>query len=375
VQSATQSIFSLQIRPFARGCSAARALAVAFVGLLTAAPATAVELVPVKPPRTVVPSAEAEPEHEAKLTVRQSGSGKEPGLLKDLKGPAAMLDIDFGDHRDFRSIAGSLDVPGGQRGYVAGTGSFRGFAGTDLRVSYIGDEKGGSAVESRIARSFGDYRLTFSSTFNDGFESQFTGRGAQTAKQIFEGGVQTTAFAKFPLGAGFRETLRADGAKVLDFRTLQMAPLGATGGWLMNTTTTPLDQADAPTSGTLMYYGPLGALNITAEVDYGGIGKGVQPTEARFTAEKTFENGWVGFASASEPFTTDPGRLDVGASRQFDGFIASATAGTTSTGSAYVGLRVWLPLSDTGQDGRWFGFADAKRRMQQDAARIMGERR
>ena len=26
-----------------------------------------------------------------------------------------------------------------------------------------------------------------------------------------------------------------------------------------------------------------------------------------------------------------------------------------------------LPLSALGQDGRWYGFADAKRRMQQDA--------
>jgi hypothetical protein len=365
----------LLIRTFVGVRSAARTVALVF-GLLPTSPVVAVELVPVKPPETVAPSAEARPEHEAKLTVRQNGSGKEPGLLKDLKGPAAMLDIDFGDHRDFRSIAGSLDAPGGQRGYVAGTGSFRAFAGADLRVSYIGDEKGGNAVESRIARSFDDYRFTFSSTFNRGFESQFTGRGAQTATQIFEGGAQTNAFAKFPVGAGFRETLRADGAKVLDFRTLQMAPLGATGGWLMNTTTTPLDQPGATTSGTLMYYGPLGTMNVTAEVDYGGIGRGIQATEARFTAEKRLENGWLGFASASEPFTSDLGRLDVGASRQFDGFIASASAGTTWTGSAYVGIRVWLPLSSSGQDGRWFGFADAKRRMQQDAARIIeGERR
>jgi len=365
----------LHTRTFARGRSAARALALAFVGWLSGAPANAVELVPVKPLAPVAPSAEARPEHEAKLTVRQNGSGKEPGLLKDLKGPAAMLDIDFGDHRDFRSIAGRLDLPGGQRGYVAGTGSFRAFAGTDLRVSYIGDENGGSAVESRIARSFDDYRFTFSSTFNDGFESRFTGRGAQTAKQMFEGGVQTNAFANFPVGVGFRETLRADGAKVLDFRTLQMAPLGAAGGWLMNTTTTPLDQADAPTSGTLMYYGPLRALNVTAEVDYGGIGKGIQPTEARFTAEKSLENGWLAFASASESFTTNSGRLDVGASRYFDGFVASTTAGTTWEGGAYVGMRVWLPLSSSGQDGRWFGFTDAKRRMQEDAARVMGSER
>jgi hypothetical protein len=365
----------LHIRVFAGAPRAVRVLALVLVGLLPASRTTAVELVPVKPPGQATPAAEERPEYEAKLTVRQSGSGKEPGILKDLKGPAAMLDIDFGDHRDFRSIAGSLDLPGGQRGYVAGTGSLRAFAGTDLRVSYIGGENGGSAVESRIARSFDDYRLTLSSTFNRGFESQFTGSGPQTAKQIFEGGVQTNALAKFPVGAGFRETLRADGTKVLDFRTLQMAPLGATGGWLMNTTATPLDRADAPTSGTFMYYGPLGTLNVTAEVDYGSIGKGIQPTEARFTAEMSLENGWLGFASASEPLTTDSGRLDVGASRQFDGYIASATAGTTWTGSAYVGVRIWLPLSSSGQDGRWFGFADAKRRMQQDASRVMDNER
>lgn len=290
-----------------------------------------------------------------KLSVRQDGANKEPGLLRDMKGPAALIDLDFGDHRDFRSIAGAIDAPGAQkRGYVAGTGTFQPLGATDLRVSYVADEHGGAAVESRLSRWAGNVRFTFSSTFNRGFESQYTGVGAASADRILEGGAQWNAFSQYPVGGGVRETTRADGSKVLDFRTLQMLPVGGTGGWIMNTTTTPLQQAEPATSGTLMYYGPIGSLFLTAEVDYGG--KGPQPAEARLAVEKTFAESWSLFASGSKPFSADPGRVDIGASRELGGFIASASAGASFDGNAYVGLRVWLPLASAGQDNRWFGF-------------------
>jgi hypothetical protein len=184
---------------------------------------------------------------------------------------------------------------------------------------------------------------------------------------MFEGRVQVNAFSQYPMGTALRETARADGSSGFDLLTLQMMPLGGGRHWLMNTTTTPLAEVDAATSGTLMYFGSAKAVNLTAELDYGGPGAGLRPTELRFTAEKNFANGWYGFASASETFSVNAGRFDVGASRDIGGFVASAFAGTTFDASSYVGVRVSLPLSTAGKDGRWFGFADTKRRMQEDA--------
>ena len=314
-------------------------------------PAHSLGLVPVSPAPTSS-SRERPIDAAAKMSVRQSGAGKEPGLLKDIKGPAALLDFDFGDHRDFRSIAGAVDGPGGQkRGYLAGTGSFQPSRGSELRMSYIGDERGGAAVETRLARSFDDVRFTLASTFNHGFESKFTGTGRRTAERIFEGGAQMNAFSQYPVGAGLRETTRDDGSTDFDFLTLQMLPLGSGRHCLMNTTATPLTQADATTSGTLMHYSSVGALNLTAELDYLGTAKGMRPTEFRFTAVQNFENGWFGFASASEAFSESSGRFDIGTSRDFSSFVASASAGTTLDGSAYLGFRIIPALSASGQ--RW----------------------
>lgn len=293
-----------------------------------------------------------------KLTVRQSGGGKEPGLLRDMKGPAALLDVDLGERQEFRGIAGALDVPSaGKRGYFAGTGRLQLLDATDLRLSYITDEHGGAAAETRLSRSFGDTRLTVSSTFNHGFESKYTGAGTKMADRMLEGWVQWNAFSEFPLGGGIRETTHADGSTTLDLRTLQMLPIKATGGSLMNVTSTAVKgDSENATSGTLMYYGPAGPLYLSAEMDYGGPSEGFKPTEMRLGLEKSLVESWSLFAYASQPFDAQPGRVDVGATREFGGFMTTASAGTSFDGGAYVGFRVWLPLSAAGQDDRWFGF-------------------
>ena len=345
---------------FRGNCARGHALALALALIAAASTSPAMELgsgEPVPPAPTPRLDIASPAPLATKLSIRQNGANKEPGLLRDMKGPAALFDLDLGDHRAFRSIAGALDAPGAhKRGYVAGSGIFQPLAATDLRLSYVADEHGGAAVESRLSRSIDDVRFSFSSTFNRGFESKYTGAGERNAERILEGGLQWNAFSQYPVGGAVRETTRADGSRGLDFRTLQMAPLGGTGGWIMNTTVTPLQQADPATSGTLMYYGPLGGLFFTAEIDYGGPGKGLQPTEARFAVEKTLDDGWSLFASGSKPFSTQPGRVDIGAVREIAGFMASASAGASFDGAAYVGMRLWLPLSDSGKDTKWGGF-------------------
>jgi len=293
----------------------------------------------------------------AKLIVRQDGLGDQKGLLSMMKGPAALIDVDLDRHQRLRSIAGAMGASGGDmRGFVGGTGTASLFGFGDLTVNYAADEDGGVAVETRFSKPIDDFRFTFSHTFNRDFESSWTGSGDHRAKRIYEGWVDWAGLPELPLGLGIRQTSHADGSYSIDLRAMQTIPIAATGGSFANTISTGLLQDQSSiTNGTLMYYGPIGGVYASAELDY-TIDKGFDVTAARFGIDKTFEDGWTLFMYGNQPLPVGVGRLDFGATRDLGGFTVSASASAGTDGSGYVGLKLTMPLSPQGKDTRWLGF-------------------
>jgi hypothetical protein len=289
---------------------------------------------------------------EPTLSVRQGGGGDDKGLLNRMRGPAAMLD--FGDPRreGFRSLAGATDGPNGRHGYVAGVG--RGsLLGVATTLNYAADELGGSAVEGRVRETVAGVKLTLSQTFNNGFESQWTGQGDRRALRMTEAGADWSAFDVLPVGLALRRTRHADGSESEEFRTVQTLMVG--DGMVVNSTATDLAFAGPDeTSGNLLYYGPVGPVQLTAGVDYGGY-HGKRPGVLRLGLEKNFEQGWSLYAYAEHPLHSEFSRADIGASRDFGGFLFTAFAGGAQDGTAYTGLRVTLPLMPVSRRDSWLG--------------------
>lgn len=314
---------------------------------------------------TFVAGAAAEPDRfetgslisEPKLSVRQSGVGDNKGILSRLRGPTAA--IDFSDTRGdtFRSLAGAMQGgPGGrQQGYVGGSGraSLLGFG---LALNYAADELGGSAVETRLERMVGDFKLGVSRTNNHDFESQWTGFGTDRALDITEGSVDWAPFAMLPVSLAVRQTTHADGRETTDFRTVETLMLG--GGMVVNSTSTGMLGAGAAgdMSGSLLYYGPVGPVQLTLGVDYGGA-YGMRPGVARFGVEKSLERSWSLYAYGQQGLTaSSAARFDVGAVRDLGGLTLATFIGGAKDGSGYAGLRLSVPLSPVARDYRWMGF-------------------
>jgi opacity protein-like surface antigen len=337
-----------------------RFLAVASLGLVFGAgPAAAQQMQQVEAP--TVPS-EAAPARlapgtaleQARLSIRQSGGGDQQGLLNKLKGPAALIDVDAGAGEKLRSIAGATDSPNGgkQRGYVAGTGGAP-LLGLDMTLNYAADELGGMAVEGRLSKKIGGVRLGISQTLNHDFESNWTGYGDRRAERITEGAADWSLLS-VPVRLAVRETTYADGQRDFDLRTVQTLQLGS--GMVVHSTVTGMnDRGPGETAGNLIYYGPIGSVQLTAELDY-GLSRGFQPTSALVGLEKSIDDSWSLYAYAQQPLPSGTGRVDFGAAREVGGFMAGAFGGAAADGSAYVGLRIWVPLSPGSRDHRWLGF-------------------
>jgi len=294
---------------------------------------------------------------EPQLTVRQGGGDDGKGLLSRLRGPAATIDIS--DHRGdtFRSLAGAMEGgPGGkQQGYVGGSGRAS-LLGLGLALNYAADELGGSAVETRVEKALGDLKFGLSQTYNHNFESKWTGYGGGRALSMTEGSVDWVPLASLPVNFAVRETTRADGSKATDFRTVQTLMLGS--GMVVNSISTEMlgPGGAGDMSGSLLYYGPVGPVQLTMGVDYGGA-YGVRPGVARFGVEKSLPDSWSLYAYGEQglgPSAT--ARLDVGAVRDIGGFTLATFAGGANDGSGYAGLRLSVPLSPAARDYRWMGF-------------------
>lgn len=293
---------------------------------------------------------------ESTLSVRQSGGvGAEKGILSRLRGPAAVLDVKSSGGEMFRSLAGAMEGAGGkQQGYIGATGhgSLLGFG---LAFNYVADERGGSATEARAERPLGPLKLGLSQTWNDDFESDWTGHGDGRALGITEGSVEIAPHHLLPLAFAVRETTRIDGSRVTEFRSVQTLMLGA--GMVVNSTSTEARAAGrGATSGSVLYYGPAGPVQLTVGVDYGGI-YGTRPGVARFGIEKSIEQSWSMYGYGERVLEDGFSRFDVGAVRQLAGFNLSAFAGGANDGGgAYAGLRVTVPLSAESREDRWLGF-------------------
>lgn len=289
--------------------------------------------------------------------MRQSGGvGAEKGLLSRLRGPVAVLDVKSEQGEMFRSLAGVMEggAGGKRQGYVGATGqgSLLGFG---LGLNYVADERGGSATEARVERPLGPLKLGVSQTWSDDFESDWTGHGDSRAVGITEGSVEFTPDQRLPLAFAVRETTRVDGSRATEFRTVQTLMLGA--GMVVNSTSTEaLAAGKGGTSGSVLYYGPAGPVQLTVGVDYGGV-HGARPGVARLGVEKSFEHSWSLYGYGERVLEDGTSRFDVGAVRQFAGFNLSAFAGGANEGGgAYAGVRVTVPLSSESRENRWLGF-------------------
>ena len=293
---------------------------------------------------------------EAQLRIRQGGGGERQGLLSKLSGPAAMLDIGSGA-RTFENIAGASSALGGkEQGYVAGSSRLPLLGAADLTLNYASAETGGMAAETRLARQLDAFRLTWSSTLNRGFESNWTGTGASRASRMNEGSLNWSG-SPVPLGFGLRETTHIDGSHSTDLRTTQMRFVGS--GLLLNSTATGLNGGS--TSGTLMYDGPLRSFQLTAELDYGGAA-GPRPSGARVGMRKTVADGWSPYLYAGHNINdASASRIDFGSTREIGGFVASAYGGAGLDGSAYMGLRLSVALSPGARRDRWMGLGRSDR--------------
>jgi hypothetical protein len=291
---------------------------------------------------------------EPRIIVRQGGGGDQQGLLNKLKGPAALVDVDVGAGETLRTIAGAMDSPNGgkQMGYVAGVGNASLF-GFDTKLNYAADEVGGMAVEGRLSKKLGDLRLGLSQTVNHEFESNWTGYGDTRAERISEASADWSLFS-VPVKMALRETGYANGERGTDLRTVQTLQLGS--GMVINSTVTGLrGRGEGDTTGSLIYYGPLGSAQLTAEVDYDVL-RSAGPTSALIGIEKSIDNSWSLYAYAQQPFSSGVGRVDFGAARQIGGFMVGAYGGAAADGNTYAGLRLWIPLSPGARDHRWLGF-------------------
>jgi hypothetical protein len=254
------------------------------------------------------------------LSVRQGGGADQEGLLSKIKGQG--------------------------RGNVAGTSQLPILRGAELNFNYAGDKHDGLAVESRLSKTFNTVRLTGSSTLNRGFESDWTGSGASRASQIDEGWFHWSLSAT-TYGSGLRETFHADGSRSTDLRTLQKTPLGS--GTLTNSTVMRLDGHGADhTSGSLIYYGPLSSFQLTGEIDHSDL----RPTMALLDIKKSIDRSCSLYLVAEQSLDTKQGSIDIGASRETGGFIASVYGGATESGSAYMGLRFSIALAPAARQDR-----------------------
>jgi hypothetical protein len=294
---------------------------------------------------------------EPKLSVRQGGDGDGKGLLSRLRGPAAT--IDFSDSRGdtFRSLAGAMEGgPGGkQQGYVGGSGRAS-LLDLGLVLNYAADELGSSVIETRVEKPVGDLKLALSRTYNHDFESRWTGFGPDRARDMTEGSIDWTPLSAVPMNFAVRETNHADGRDTTDFRTVQTLMLA--GGMVVNSTATAMLGASGtgPTSGSLLYYGPAGPVQLTMGVDYGGL-YGMHPGVARLGVEKSLRNSWSLYAYGEQGLAASgSARFDVGAVRDVGGFTLATFAGGARDGSGYAGLRLSVPLAPEARDYRWMGF-------------------
>jgi hypothetical protein len=294
---------------------------------------------------------------QPRLSVRQGGGGDQPGLLSKMNGPAAIIDIVPGPGEKVRSIAGAIDVPGGQkRGYLAGTGQVPIF-GLDLTLNYAADEAGGMAVETRLAKQLGDVKLGFSQTMSHDFESSWTGRGDARAERITEESADWSLLS-VPVRLALRETGYADGQRGTDIRMMQTLELGS--GMLIHSTVTGLTgRGNGDTNANLIYYGPVGSFKLTAELDY-GLSQGIAPTSALVGLEKSIAESWSLYAYGQQSLPTGVARLDFGAARDVGRFSAGGFGGVASDGGAYVGVRLWVSLAPGPMDHRWLGFLSGK---------------
>jgi opacity protein-like surface antigen len=334
------------------GSLARRFVVVAVLALTLGAGAAAAQ--PMQQIAAPAPRKDTAPLEQARLSVRQGGGGDQQGLLSNMKGPAALIDINDGTGEKLRSIAGAADGPGGKKlGYVAGTGGAPLF-GLDLTLNYAADETGGTAVETRLAKKLGEVRLGLSQTLNHEFESSWTGRGDTRAQRMTEGSADWSLFS-VPVRLALRETDYADGQTGTDLRTLQTLQFGS--GMLIQSTVTGMSGRGAgDTTGNLIYYGPVGTLKVTAELDY-GVSQSLAPTSSLIGLEESIDNGWSLYAYGQQPLPTGTARVDFGAAREVGRFMAGAFGGAATDGGAYVGLRLWIPLAPGASDHRWLGFS------------------
>jgi hypothetical protein len=132
--------------------------------------------------------------------------------------------------------------------------------------------------------------------------------------------------------------------------------LGSGGGMIVHSTSTPiLGEETGRSSGNLLFYGPLGPVQLSAGVDYGGA-HGMRAGVLRTGVERTFENSWSLYAYGEKPLGEGVARFDAGAVRDLGGVTLSTFVGGSDDGAGYVGLRLKMPLSAAARQDRWLGF-------------------
>jgi hypothetical protein len=209
-------------------------------------------------------------------------------------------------------------------------------------------------VETRVSRKLGEVRLGFSQTLAHEFDSNWTGTGGQRADRISEGSAEASLFS-VPLRFAMRETGYADGQRGVDLRLTQTFMLGS-DAMLSHTLTHGVDgKGRGDNNGDLYFYRTLGSVRASAEFTY-AMAPAMTPTSAMIGLEKSLDRSWSLYAYGQQPLPTGAAHLDIGAARDLWGFKAGLFGGGTVDGTAYVGLRLWVPLSPAPLDHRWLGF-------------------
>lgn len=241
---------------------------------------------------------------------------------------------------------------GPTRRYLAGS--------TDLaavhlpgKLEFAGDENGNYAMNARISHQFGPFKATLSGTYNNGFESHWTGSG-QNRVTLMEDAKLSWSVAPVIMGVGLRHSLKLSGEDVSELRSFQMTAVGS--AWLIHSTTTELDGSQpGATSGSIDLTGSVASIGFTAGLDYGDH-YSLKPTTLRLDLDKTIGDEWSLYLSASHSIGSNYSRTDFGATRTFDSFIVSGGVGAASDGSGYLSLRLRLPLEPAPSDMPWLGY-------------------
>lgn len=314
---------------------------------LLASPAAAQFRVVAAPPVDSAP--------QVQLTVRQNGGGEEDGLLKQMRGPAALWGF-AEDGGRVSALAGTMQAGAGERRYLALRDELP-LAGGKARFTYTSDDRDGAAAEARFSHALGPVDLNFSQTINRGFESAWTGQGAGEAAQITDGSV-SGALGGVLAGLGLRETLRR-GGRATELHTYQMVKLDSLT--LMHVAATVLTAPGAPrTSGSVMAMGQFRTVSYVAELDYGGA-RSWQPSAARLSVDMPLGRSWDFYAEADQPLPRGAGTIDIGASLSLGGFEFGPFA-ALGRGGTMLGIRLWLPLYPAERAHAWLGpYYDGRR--------------